>query len=69
MTFDRCQDAAVRLALYYGMDRKQGHRLVALLAIVGGALLLWLAPETLIGAVTLIAGLALEAIGLHMDRA
>jgi hypothetical protein len=57
------------LAVYYGMDRKHWRRLIALLAIVGGALLLWLAPETLIGAVTLIAGLALEAIGLRLDRA
>ena len=51
------------------MDRKQARRLIALLAIVGGALLLWLAPETLIGAVTLLAGLALEALGLRMERA
>lgn len=51
------------------MDRRHARRLIALLAIVGGAFLLWLAPETLIGAFTLLAGLALEAIGLRMDRA
>ena len=51
------------------MDRKTLRRLVAGLLIVGGALLLWIAPETLLGAATLVAGLALEAIGIRLDHA
>jgi len=51
------------------MDQKRWRRLLARVAVVAGALLLWLTPETLIGAVALLAGLALEALGLRMDRA
>lgn len=51
------------------MDRKALRHLFSALMVIGGALLLWLSPETLVGAVTLVAGLALEAIGIRLDHA
>ena len=51
------------------LDRRLWRRALALTAVVVGALLIWLSPEQLIGVVTLIAGLALEAIGIRLDHA
>jgi drug/metabolite transporter (DMT)-like permease len=51
------------------MDRRTGRRIVALAAIVAGALLLWLSPDALLGAVMVVAGLALEALGVRLDHA
>ena len=59
----RLADPAVAL------DRRLWRRALALTAVVVGALLIWLSPEQLIGVVTLIAGLALEAIGIRLDHA
>ena len=44
-------------------------RIAAAAAIVGGALLLWLSPETLLGVVLATAGIALEMIGIALDHA
>ena len=46
-----------------------GRRIAALTLIVIGALLMWLSPDQLIGTVTLAAGIALEALGIHLDHA
>ena len=51
------------------VNRKLGRRIAALVIIVIGALFMWLSPEHLIGAVTLAAGIALEALGIHLDHA
>lgn len=51
------------------MDRKLVRRALAGLLIVAGALLLWLSPETLPGLMTLLAGVAIEAIGIALERA
>ena len=51
------------------MDRRARRRIVVALLTVAGAVLLWIAPETLAGAATLVAGLALEAIGIRLDHA
>jgi len=57
------------VGVYWGMDRKLLRRGAAGLLIVAGALLLWLSPEALIGVVMLLAGVALEAIGIRLDHA
>lgn len=36
--------------------------------LVAGALLMWLSPETLSGAMVMAAGIALEAVGIGLDR-
>jgi hypothetical protein len=51
------------------MYRRSPRRLVAFAAIVTGALLLWLSPDAMLGTLTVIAGLALEAIGIRLDHA
>lgn len=58
-----------RAGVYWGMDRRLLRRIVAGLLVVAGAALLWIAPETLLGALTLFAGLALEAVGIRLDHA
>lgn len=44
-------------------------RIAAAAAIVGGALLLWLSPEALLGIVLATAGIGLEMIGIALDHA
>lgn len=51
------------------LNRKIVRRAAAVAAIIVGALLLWLSPEQLVGVVTMLAGIALEAIGIHLDHA
>lgn len=51
------------------LNRKLMRRAAAAAAVIAGALLLWLSPEQLIGVVTVFAGIALEAIGIHLDHA
>lgn len=46
------------------MKRKILWRILGPALIVGGALLMWLSPETLSGALVMGAGIALEAVGL-----
>ena len=58
-----------RAGVYWGMDRRLLRRIVEGLLVVAGSSMLWVAPETLLGALTLFAGLALEAIGLRLDHA
>lgn len=50
------------------MDRKRWRRALALTAVVGGALLMWLSPDVLPGAAVMLAGIALEAIGIGLER-
>lgn len=51
------------------MDRRLPRRILVVAAIVGGGLLLWFSPDALLGAVMVVAGLALEAIGIRLDHA
>ena len=51
------------------MGRKPLRRLFAAALIVIGALLLWMSPEAPWGAATMVAGLALEALGIRLDHA
>lgn len=51
------------------VNRKVMRRTLAAIAVVAGAFLIWLSPEQLAGALTLAAGIALEAIGIHLDHA
>jgi hypothetical protein len=44
-------------------------RTVGALLIVGGAVLMWLAPESLAGAVLLAVAIGLEVAGLRLERA
>ena len=44
-------------------------RVAAVIVIVLGALLMWFSPEHLMGVVTLVAGIALEVLGIHLDHA
>jgi len=37
-------------------------------AIVGGAVLMWLSPEALAGALLMAAGIALEVVGIALER-
>lgn len=50
------------------MNPKSWRRVLALAAIVAGALLMWLSPETKLGALLMGAGIATEAIGIRLER-
>lgn len=50
------------------MNRKLWRRTLALAAVVGGALLMWLSPDVLPGAAVMLAGIALEAIGIRLEH-
>ncbi len=50
------------------MNRNHWRRALALTAIVGGALLMWLSPEVLLGALVMLAGIALEAVGIRLEH-
>lgn len=43
-------------------------RLLALVLIVLGAVLLWLAPETVSGIVLIVAGVGIEIVGFVLER-
>jgi len=43
-------------------------RIVGAVFVVTGGLFMWLAPESLAGVLLLAAGIALEAIGLRLER-
>ena len=43
-------------------------RAIATAFIVAGALILWLSPDQVIGAVTMMAGIALEVVGIHLEH-
>ena len=50
------------------MNPKSWRRTLALAAVVAGALLMWLSPETMLGALLMGAGIATEAIGIRLER-
>lgn len=43
-------------------------RVIGAAAVVGGALLMWLSPEVLGGALVMAAGIALELVGIALER-
>lgn len=43
-------------------------RALGVLLVVGGALMMWLAPEVWWGVVLLVAGIALEAAGITLEH-
>jgi len=49
------------------MKRKLVRRALAVCAIVAGALMMWLSPEALGGAILMAAGVALEAVGIWLE--
>jgi len=50
------------------MKPKLVRRTLALSAIVAGALMMWLSPEVLGGAIVMGAGIALEMLGIGLER-
>jgi len=49
------------------MKPKLVRRTLALSAIVAGALMMWLSPEVLGGAIIMAAGIALEIVGIWLE--
>lgn len=47
---------------------KRLRRIAGLALMVGGGLLLWLAPETGVGIVLLAAGVVVEIVGITLER-
>jgi hypothetical protein len=43
-------------------------RALAVAAVVAGALLMWLSPEALGGAIVMAAGICLEIVGVWLER-
>jgi hypothetical protein len=43
-------------------------RSASVAAVVGGALLMWLSPESLAGEIMMVAGIALEVVGIALER-
>ena len=50
------------------MKARTLRRIAGAAAIVAGALLMWLSPETLSGALVMGAGVALELVGMAFER-
>ena len=50
------------------LSRRFWRRVLALGLIVLGALFLWLSPDHLVGAITVMAGIALEVLGIHLEH-
>jgi hypothetical protein len=50
------------------MKTRTLRRAVGALLVVAGALLMWLSPETLAGAAIAGAGIALELVGIALER-
>ena len=50
------------------MEPKALRRIAGITLIVAGALLMWLSPETLSGALVMGAGVALELLGVAFER-
>lgn len=48
--------------------RRVPRRITGAILLVAGGLAMWLAPESRAGGALLLAGIALEAIGLRMER-
>lgn len=51
------------------VSRRLWRRVVAMGVVALGALIMWLSPDQLMGAVTLMAGIALEVLGIHLEHA
>ena len=47
---------------------KRLRRVTGLILVIGGGLLMWLAPEVTAGVVLLIAGVVLEIAGITLER-
>lgn len=47
---------------------RRARRAAAIALLTAGALLMWLAPQTLLGAVVLALGVALEALGIYLEH-
>ena len=50
------------------LRKRLPRRLAGAILVVTGGLFMWLAPESLSGVLLLAAGIALEAIGLRLER-
>ena len=50
------------------MSARTIRRVIGAAAVVGGALLMWLSPEVLGGALVMAAGIALELVGIALER-
>lgn len=50
------------------LGRRRLRRVTGALLVVAGAVAMWLAPESMSGAVLLLAGIALEAVGLGVEH-
>jgi drug/metabolite transporter (DMT)-like permease len=48
--------------------RRLPRRVAGAVLVVTGGLFMWLAPESLAGVLLLVAGIALEAVGLRLER-
>lgn len=72
--FDRDQPASVGVVCTGTMKTRTVRRVVGAAAVVGGALLMWLSPkalegaELLAGGALMAAGIALELIGIALER-
>ena len=51
------------------VSRRLWRRVVAMGVVALGALIMWLSPDQFMGAVTLMAGIALEVLGIHLEHA
>ena len=51
------------------LNGKLWRRVAAIVAIMIGALFMWLSPEQPVGAIMLMAGIALEVLGIRLDHA
>ena len=68
MRFDRDQNPGTALVCTGLMRVRIVRRSVGVVLVVAGALLMWLSPETLAGAAIAGAGIALELIGIALER-
>ena len=68
MRFDRDQNPGTALVCTGLMRVCIVRRSVGVVLVVAGALLMWLSPETLAGAAIAGAGIALELIGIALER-
>lgn len=50
------------------LRKRLPRRIIGASLVVAGALLMWLAPESVGGAVLLAAGIILEVVGLRLER-
>ena len=63
---DRDQPAAARAMSTWAMRILR--RIAGAAALIAGALLMWLSPDVLAGALIMAAGIALETVGIALER-